>query len=264
MPDRSYLFVPGDRPDRFDKALNTGAHAVIVDLEDAVLPENKDSARRQVAQWLGTQGQPVYLRVNAVDTPWHGQDCALLQHPHVRGVMLPKSGNPAHLQQLARALQPGQTLVPLIETVEGWFNLQALSQCPRVERLAFGSVDFMADSGIQGDGAELDTVRTHLVLHSRLAGLLAPIDGVSLAIDDEQQLQADVLRSKRWGFGAKLCIHPRQIAAVHQGFAPSEKEIQWARKVLQALENGAAGAIAVDGKLVDRPVVLLAQSILAE
>lgn len=264
MPDRSYLFVPGDRPDRFDKALNTGAHAVILDLEDAVQPEHKDAARQKVTQWLGGEGRPVYVRINAVETPWHLQDRELLKLPHVRGVMLPKSEHPEHLQQLASLLQPGQTLLPLIETVAGWFNVQAISRCPRVERLAFGSVDFMADSGIQGDGAELDAVRTLLVLHSRHAGLLAPIDGVSLAINDQEQLKADVLRSRRWGFGAKLCIHPGQIGAVHEGFAPSEKEIQWARKVLQALENGAAGAIAVDGKLVDKPVILLARSILAQ
>ncbi|MCD2511455.1 HpcH/HpaI aldolase/citrate lyase family protein [Comamonas endophytica] len=264
MPDRSYLFVPGDRPDRFEKALDTGAHAVILDLEDAVQPERKDAARQKVAEWLAGAGRPVYVRINAFGTPWHMPDRELLKHASVRGVMLPKSEDPGQLQQLASLLQPGQTLLPLIETVEGWFNIQAISQGPCVERLAFGSVDFMADSGIQGDGAELDAVRTLLVLHSRRAGLLAPIDGVSLAINDQERLRADVLRSRKWGFGAKLCIHPGQITAVHEGFAPSEQEIQWARKVLQALEKGQAGAIAVDGKLVDKPVILLAQSILAE
>jgi len=166
--------------------------------------------------------------------------------------------------RLAGALRPDQSIIPLVESVAGWFEALALARAPRVHRLAFGSFDFMSDSGIQGDGEELDAVRTQLVLVSRLAGLPPPIDGVSVAIDDAARLEADVRRSRRYGFGAKLCIHPRQVAGVHSGFAPSDKEIAWARRVLEALASGPLGAIAVDGKLVDKPVALLAQSIVDE
>ncbi|EWM45399.1 putative citrate lyase beta subunit protein [Bordetella holmesii 30539] len=122
----------------------------------------------------------------------------------------------------------------------------------------------MADSGIQGDGPELDAVRTHLVLHSRHAGLLPPIDGVSLATDDAVRLEDEVRRSKRWGMGAKLCIHPKQVEVVNQGFAPSEAEVTWARRVVQALADAPLGAVAVDGKLVDKPIAKLAQAIVDE
>lgn len=265
MQDRSYLFVPGDRPERFDKALASGAHAVILDLEDAVLPERKPEAREAIRHWLGQRtGAPVWVRVNPLHTPWHDEDLSLLQAPRVRGLMLPKAQDAAALHTLTRRLQPGQQLIPLVETVAGWFEAEALARSPQVLRLAFGSVDFMADSGIQGEGEEMDAVRTPLVLTSRRAGIQPPIDGVSLAIDDPAQLSTDTARSRRFGFGAKLCIHPRQVPGVNAAFVPNAQQIDWARRVVQALAKGPAGAVTVDGKLVDHPVEILAQGILAE
>jgi len=265
MLERSYLFVPGDRPERFDKALASGAHAVILDLEDAVLPERKPEAREAIRHWLHNRASgPVWVRVNPEGTPWHDEDLSLLQAPCARGLMLPKAQDAVALQTLARRLQPGQQLIPLVETVTGWFEAEALARCSQVLRLAFGSVDFMADSGIQGDAEEMDAVRTHLVLVSRRANIQPPIDGVSLAIDDAQQLGADTARSRRFGFGGKLCIHPKQVGMVNQGFLPSPQQVAWAHRVVQALARGTAGAVTVDGKLVDRPVEILAQTILAE
>lgn len=264
MQERSYLFVPGDRPERFDKALASGAHAVILDLEDAVQPERKEQARAAVASWLAQARQPVWVRVNAGDTPWHAPDCEVLASPMVRGLMLPKAQDAAALAALAGRLRADQWLLPLVETVAGWFDAQAIARAPRVLRLAFGSVDFMSDSGIQGEGEELNSVRSQLVLVSRLAGIQAPVDGVSVAIDDAAQLESDVRRSRRFGFGAKLCIHPKQVAGVHAGFAPSAAEVDWARRVVAALAAGPLGAVTVDGKMVDKPIALLAQAILDE
>ena len=264
MVPRSYLFVPGDRPARFDKALAAGAHAVILDLEDAVVPERKVQARAQLAAWLATASAPVYVRVNPAGTPWHEEDCGLLASPAVRGVMVPKAEDAAGLQQLSQRLRPGQDLLPLVETVAGHFAADARAAVPRVSRLAFGSFDFMADSGIEGDGEELDAVRTHLVLVSRRAGVQPRGDGVSLAIDDAEQLARDGRRARRFGMGGKLCIHPKQVTPVNDGYAPTPQEIAWARKVLDALASGPLGAIAVDGKLVDRPVALRAEAILQQ
>jgi citrate lyase subunit beta/citryl-CoA lyase len=261
---RSYLFVPGDRPERFDKALATGAHAVIVDLEDAVTPERKEQARAAIAQWLEKATSRVFIRINPEGTDWHDEDRELLDSPAVAGVMVPKAEEATSIARLARHLGDGQELIPLVETVAGHFEAAALARVPRVSRLAFGSIDFMSDSGIQSDAEELDAVRTNLVLVSRHAGLRAPIDGVSLAIDDAAQLEQDVRRSRRFGMGAKLCIHPKQVAVVHAGFAPKPEEVAWARRVLDALASGPLGAIAVDGKLVDRPIALRAEAILAE
>jgi citrate lyase subunit beta/citryl-CoA lyase len=263
-PCRSYLFVPGDRPERFDKALASGAHAVILDLEDAVIPERKPMARAALAGWLAASTARVFVRINPAGTLWHEDDCALLASAAVRGVMVPKAEDARVLAQVAARLRAEQELLPLVETVAGHFEAAALAQVPRVSRLAFGSFDFMSDSGIQGDAEELDAVRTHLVLVSRHAGLQAPVDGVSLAIDDAAQLEQDVRRSRRFGMGGKLCIHPRQVPVVHTGFAPRPEEVDWARRVLQALAAGPLGAIAVDGKLVDRPIAARAEAILRE
>ena len=262
--NRSYLFVPGDRPERFDKALASGAHAVILDLEDAVTPAHKLTARVAMREWLLQTEARVWLRVNPSDTPWHVEDCALLELAAVCGVMVPKAQDPAALARLASALRPEQSIIPLIESVAGWYDALALAKVPQVHRLAFGSMDFMVDSGIQGDGEELDAVRTQLVLLSRLAGVLSPIDGVSLAIDNAEQLDVDVRRSRRYGFGAKLCIHPKHIAVVHNGFTATAQEIDWAHRVVSALASNPLGAITVDGKLVDKPIAMRAQAILDE
>jgi citrate lyase subunit beta/citryl-CoA lyase len=269
----SYLFVPGDRPERFAKACASGAQAVLIDLEDAVAPAAKDEARAAIARWLAgdearalaAQPRPpqLLLRLNATDSPWHAADRQLLAHPLVRGAMLPKSESAADLVALHARLRADQVLLPLVETVRGWFQALELARAPGVQRLAFGSVDFCADSGIRGDGEELILVRSQLVLLSRLAGLAAPLDGVSLALDDAAALEADVQRARRFGFGGKLCIHPRQVQAVNTGFAPSPAEQAWARRVLTAVESEGLGAIRVDGKLVDKPVLLLAQGVLA-
>jgi citrate lyase subunit beta/citryl-CoA lyase len=133
-----------------------------------------------------------------------------------------------------------------------------------VVRLVFGSVDFQFDLGIPEEGAPLAMFRSQLVYASRLGGAAAPVDGVTVALDDAAQLAADTARARAFGFGGKLCIHPRQVVAVNAGFLPDEREVAWARRIVAAAEQGAdSAAIAVDGAMVDRPVILKAQAILA-
>ena len=127
--------------------------------------------------------------------------------------------------------------------------------------VSFGSLDFQVDLGIEGDDEELLFFRSQLVWQSRLAGLPAPIDGVATAIDDKALVQAQALHSRRLGFGARLCIHPRQLAPVHEAFTPGAAERTWATRVLAALEASGGAAVAVDGRMVDRPVWLQAQRI---
>ena len=128
----------------------------------------------------------------------------------------------------------------------------------------FGSIDFCVDLGIEGDDHELDYFRSQLVLASCLAGIAAPVDGVTTAINDEQVLQSDTLRGKRFGFGGKLCIHPKQIAVVRAAYLPSAAEVAWAQRVVAAATAAHGGAVAVDGKMVDRPVILKAERILQQ
>jgi citrate lyase subunit beta/citryl-CoA lyase len=155
-------------------------------------------------------------------------------------------------------------VLPLVESALGFGQRLALAHADHVERLIFGHIDFQADLDMRCSEDELLPFRVALVLASRLAGIAAPIDGVTTAIDDADLLQADALRARRLGFGGKLCIHPRQVAAVNRCFAPSEDEIAWARRVTAADAASGGAAVAVDGKMVDRPVVLRAQAILAE
>ena len=268
---RSYLFVPGHRAERFDKALAAGADAVILDLEDAVPAAEKNAARDAVLQWARAReaapSPQILVRVNACGTPQHAADVAACRRgvhgvQGVHGLVLPKSEQVADLARLAQAL-PGVALLPLIESAAGLAAALEIARAPNVQRLLFGSIDFQHDLGIEGDGDELLYFRSQLVLHSRLAGLAAPADGVSTVLDDAARVHAETLRARRLGFGAKLCIHPKQIAPVHEAFAPTEAELDWARRVLAAADAAGGAAVALDGAMVDRPVILRAEGLLA-
>ncbi|MBO1074976.1 HpcH/HpaI aldolase/citrate lyase family protein [Roseomonas marmotae] len=259
---RSFLFVPGDRPERFGKALASGADQVIIDLEDAVGPARKAEARAAIAAWLPTAPRPVVLRINAADSPHFAADLALGEHPAIAGIVLPKAELASALAQVREAA-PRAALLPLVESARGLAQAASLAAEPGVVRLMFGSVDFQIDLGIPDEGAPLAAFRSQLVLASRLGGAASPVDGVTPALDDAEALRADVARARAFGFTGKLCIHPRQVEAVNAGFMPSEREIAWARRILSAAVAGVdTAAIAVDGEMVDRPVILKAQSIL--
>ncbi len=267
MSAKSYLFVPADRPERFDKALTSGADAVIVDLEDAVAPAAKDMARSALAAWLAARpaGAPgMVLRCNAAETPWFDADLALAAHPAVMAVMLPKAEAPAAIARVVAARGAGTALpvIALIESAAGLAAVRAIASTPGVQRLAFGSIDLQVDLGLR-DATEDELLpwRLELVLASRLAGIERPIDGVTTAFDDAERLATDVQRARRLGFGAKLCIHPRQVAGVRAGLRPSAHELDWAQRVLAAAAASAGAAVAVDGKMVDKPVLLRAEAI---
>ncbi len=258
-PHRSWLFVPGNRPERFDKAIASGADAVIVDLEDAVPPDQKDAARANAAAWL-SPSRPVVLRINAADTPWFRDDLALCRRPGVAAVMLAKAERVDDLIAIG-ALAP---IVPLIESAAGFDNLRALASAPNVQRLAFGAIDFQLDLAMRATFDELLFFRSQLVLASRVANLQAPIDSPSTAIDALEEVDSEAQRARRLGFGAKLCIHPKQVAVVNAAFSPSAAEIAWAQRVLQANGEAAGAAFALDGKMIDKPVLLRAEAIVRE
>ena len=153
-------------------------------------------------------------------------------------------------------------MIPLIETARGLAAAGDLARCAGVLQLAFGSVDFQLDLGIEGEDLELLFARSQLVLSSRVAGIGAPVDGVSLAINDVERVRNDAIRARRLGFSGKLCIHPAQIAAVHEAFQPSSKDVAWAQGVLDAAMATQAGASTYEGKMVDKPVIERARAIL--
>lgn len=259
---RSYLYVPGNRPDRFDKACAAGADAVIIDLEDAVPPAEKPAARAALATWL-SPAQPVIVRVNAADTEWFEDDLAACDAAGVVGVVLPKAERIGDgVTSLCR--RNGLALLPLIETAAGMAQAAAVAATPCVQRLMFGTIDFQFELDIDGDGDELLAFRSQLVLASRLAGIQPPVDGPCTSWEDTDLLAADSRRARRLGFGGKLCIHPKQVAFVNTAFSPSESEVAWARRVLDAAKRSGGAAVAVEGRMVDRPVILKAERIARE
>ena len=274
-PPRTYLFVPGDRPERFAKALASGADAVVLDLEDAVLPQAKAAAREAIGNFLaGSDARSrLVLRVNAEDSPWFALDCELLALYPGPAVMLPKAHNTLVLQAL-QGLSPGLAglpglpglqILPLVESAAGVLAAEVLAAAPGVQRLVFGTLDYALDMGLEGELATttgLDYAASRLALASRAAGIASPVAGVTPAIDDEALLLADLARARAHGFGAKLCIHPKQVAAVHAALAPSAEELAWAQRVLAAAA-GSAGAVQLDGRMVDKPVIERARRIAA-
>ena len=270
---RSFLFVPATRPERFAKALASGADAVIIDLEDAVAPRDKGAARDQLSnafgQFTAAELDRLVVRVNAGGTPWFDDDMKLLQSLARQGLgaaMLPKAESVAVLQNMAQSLGSTCALMPLIESLAGFDAVDALARVSQVLRLAFGNLDFQADLGLAcaPDETELVPVRLAVVMAARRAGLAAAIDGVTIDTKDAVQLQLDTARSRRAGFGAKLCIHPMQVAVVNTAFAPSASELDWARRVLAAVAAAGGGVVSLDGRMEDGPVVLLARRTLAQ
>ena len=262
LKGRSLLFVPADRPERIAKAFATGADAVIVDLEDAVAPTLKAKGRDALADAL-SDSQPVLVRVNGRDTPWFEDDLAACVAPGVAGIVLPKAERPDDVARIRARLGLEVPVLALIETARGMAAAEAIAACPAVRRLIFGSIDFQVDLGIEGDGAELLFFRSRLVLASRLAELDAPVDGVTVSFDDPELTAADARRARREGFGGKLCIHPKQVAAVNTAFSPRADEVAWAERVLAAAARASGGAVALDGKMIDKPILTKAQRILA-
>ena len=260
---RSYLFVPGSRPDRFDKAYAAGAGAVIIDLEDAVPVAEKSKARMAVEAWVNP-AHPVVLRINGPATDWFRDDVTCARMPGIQAIMLPKTESIEHLRRVEELLGQSVAILPLIETAQGFMSALEIARDRAVQRLVFGSLDFQLDVGIPGDQEELLYFRSQLVLISRLAGLQPPVDGISTAIDNPEQLRADTLRGRRQGFGGKLCIHPKQVGIVNECFLPTEAEVAWARRVVEAAERSGGAAVAPDGQMVDRPVIAQAQRILEE
>lgn len=265
------LFVPGDRPDRFAKAIASGADAVIIDLEDAVAPEAKPAALRAVQNALLPGPVPVIralVRINAIGTPTHDTEVRsllnIIEEPGngLRGVVLPKAEDPAAVgrlaSQLAAAAAGPPSLVLLVESALGVANSLELARVSGVTRLALGAIDLALDLDADASSPVLDYARSQVVVSSRAAGIAAPLDSPSTQIDDTDAVEAQTRFALGFGFSGKLCIHPRQLHPVMAAFAPTEELLGWARSVVEAGD----AAVQIDGQMIDRPVVEKARRIL--
>ena len=263
-----FLFVPGTRPERFIKALDSGAHGVILDLEDAVAEEDKETARNAIRtawpQFSVEQKKRLVIRTNSPGTKFYSADLILAQELQVACLLIPKSESVDQINGAALVL-PNTAIIPMIETAIGLDRLQKISSANQVLRLALGNLDLQADLGMICDPqeTELQTARYQIVLASRLAQIAPPIDGVTPSTDDIERITNDAERAKRIGFGGKLCIHPKQVPLVKAAFLPSAEEISWAFRVIEADKASKGGAVKLDGRMIDHPVVLLAQRTLA-
>jgi citrate lyase subunit beta/citryl-CoA lyase len=258
------LFLPADRLDRFDKAVASNADAIILDLEDAVSPSARTGARdglRRLASRIAAAPVPVLLRINAVGTNDHAEDLAVARDLPLAGIMLAKAERAEDVTTVGTAC--GREIVSLIETARGLAAARAIATGSA--RLAFGSLDFAVDLGCAHDRDVLAMARTELVMASRLAGIAAPLDGVTTAIDDAAEIEDDARYAARMGFGGKLLIHPAQIAPAAAGLSPDATEVAWARRILAAAIEAAAGsgALSVAGTMVDAPVLRRAERIIA-
>jgi citrate lyase subunit beta/citryl-CoA lyase len=261
----TYLFVPGNRADRFDKAVASQAGAIIVDLEDAVAPNDKAAARAKFAAWFrayDSAPERILVRINDESTPWFDEDIALIAESGVRGVVLPKAESTSQIERIGPALAANSFVVPLVETAKGILDVDSLARTAHVQRIAFGTLDYALNLDLTGDDRGFAYPACRIALASRAAGIASPIAGVTTEIDDQSRLLADLDFARPCGFGAKLCIHPKQVDPVHAAMRPSEAEIAWAKRVAAAAESG-QGAVQLDGKMVDRPVIAKAMRILA-
>jgi len=263
---RTYLFVPGMRPERFDKALASGADRVVLDLEDAVSPDDKASARSAVATWMQgattIDASRIVVRINDAASRWFAEDLAALAETRAAAVLLPKAESAAQVAETRNAV-PDASILALIESARGVSEVDHIAAAG-VQRLVFGTLDFALDldMDISTDASGLAYAASRIAIASRLAGLPTPVAGVTPQLDDKERLLSDLADARRFGFGAKLCIHPRQVQPIHTALRPSAHALDWARRVLDA-DAASPGVARLDGRMIDRPVVLHARRTVA-
>ncbi|MEQ9506582.1 MAG: CoA ester lyase [Hyphomonas sp.] len=264
---RSLLFVPGDRFDRFGKAVAAGADAVIIDLEDAVLPADKDRARSETLTWLGAwRGRHLGLRINSPRTAFGCADLAALANSAAAAradfIIIPKADTPVDLEIVAEAL--GRK-IPLIAIIESG---RALSNAYEIARQAtggvlFGGVDFSASLGADlSDWDAMLTARGTIAAAAGAVGVPA-YDVPFLDTADTDGLAASTRKAKAMGFAGRACIHPDQAVHVNTVYTPTAEEVSDARAIIAAMDAAGGGVVLHKGKMIDRPVILAAERILA-
>jgi citrate lyase beta subunit len=270
---RSALFTPGTEAARLRKAVTVGADVCIFDLEDSVPSPRIAEARRTVAEALDElKGRAqIWVRVHSAQSAEMAQDVAAVPLEKADGVVLPKVNDCSHVEKLritvAKSGASALPIVAMIETARGVLASADIAEMPGVVCLAFGRFDLSADLGIDPDGGSpaLSAGRAAVVLASRAAGLLPPIDAPWIKIDDLNGLRAAARRARADGFGGLQLIHPSHVPVVNEVFSPTAEEIKWARGIVEsagAAEAHGRGAYKLDGQMVDEAIVKRARAIL--
>ncbi len=264
---RSFLFAPGSEERKLVRALASGADAVVADLEDAVAPAGKPSARDLAARVMAEAADTLRLvRVNCVGTEWHEADVAALADAGIDGVVVPKATAAAVRAVGSRLELP---IVAIVESAGGLREAFAIAADPRVAVLLLGAVDLGLELGLEPreDGQEILFARSSLVVDSAAAGLRGPVDRVWVDVRDLDGLARDCAVGRSLGFRGKALVHPDQIAPTHEAFAPSADELRRAREIVAAYERAVGdgrGVVALDGEMIDVPVVERARELLSD
>lgn len=263
---RAALFTPASRLDRVHKALGSGAEAVITDLEDAVAATDKGSARNALHTLLTADDLPnrdrLIVRINPPINPNGRADLEMLANLEAQqrpALMVPKAEATGVFNQLPEALE-SVPVIALVETPVGVRDVYRTAALKQVDRLAFGAIDLSVALGCRVQAAPIEAARAAVVTASAAAGLVPPLDTPSIDLINADVMRAGADASVRDGFGGTLCIHPRQIGHVLEAFTPSAEVVAWAERVV-ALDEGVG---AIDGEMVDRPVLLRAERILSD
>lgn len=263
---RSLLFVPGDRPERIAKALASGVDAICIDLEDAVAPTRKDQAREEAARFL--QSRPVHpqitVRINGLRTAEGLRDILHFRHvPAPDAIIIPKTESAEEINLAAEVYGTDrQHWIPLIESARGLEQVADIaSRSTDLVALMFGGADFSADIGATFEWEPLLYARQRILTAAGMRRIPA-IDVPFLVIDDEQGLMDETRRIVALGFSCKSAIHPRQVASIHTALMPSQVQIDRAQHLLKASRTVDGGVLAVDGLMVDGPVLVAARQTL--
>lgn len=257
---RSYLFAPGHNAKLLQKVFQAGADAVILDLEDAVPPDLKATARTMVAATLDEH--PAWVRVNAARHDLCAADLDAVAD-RAAGIRIPKVESADDVQWVADRA-PGVPLACAIETARGVLVAHEIASVPGVRHLSMGGVDLQRDLNTANGNLHTLYVRSHLVVASRAADIDPPIDSVHPHLDDDTGLRDQAEFARSLGFAGKAAIHPRQLAVLHTVFTPTNGELQWAHQVVAAFDKAQGDALRLpSGEFVDLPVAKRAQRLLA-
>ncbi len=284
MPDmelyRSFIFVPGNRENMLERAKSFNADVIVVDLEDSVHPGGKEDARELAKKWVPTlhrEGQRVVVRVNSLDTGLTRTELEALVSPELYGISLGKVESTWNMRDLDRMLSAIESsagvemgsikVVAWAETASAMVDARDIAKStPRVIALAFGAEDFTNDMGIERSdtGEEVQVPRSLVPIAAKAAGV-ASLDSPFVLFQDPDALRADAMRARQMGYTGKHAIHPAQLDIINEVFSPAAEEVAYARRIIEAWDEAQVngrGSLALDGRMVDVPVVKRAQNLL--
>ena len=264
---KTWLFVPASKIERVPKAFASGADAVIVDLEDAVAAADKAQARQALLDYYASAAyQPVWVRINQAGSDEFAKDMQIcVQMPNLAGIILPKAEHKHDLEKVHT--QTNLPVIALVESALGLHQLNDMAQANGLYGFSYGFLDLCNDVGVQVGTAAADIfanqLRYQLLIVSKVYGLSAPVDTIYPDFNDTDGLASRVQLWSQMGLSGMLCIHPKQVTVVHESLAPTQAELDFAKKVVEEYQSSGKAVFQIEGQMVDMPVIKRCQQLLA-